>query len=166
MQSHEEWLREARSVLDELGVDVIVMGAVAALRYRKLPRTTTDVDLLIAERVEGLASAFKERGYEVREVSDPSGDPFLFIITRDDARIDILVAETPYQEAAIERAKNGFLSPEDVILHKLIAWRERDRDDIRSILERQKNLDDSYITHWAEEWDVTDRWREAKSWVK
>ena len=163
MQSHEAWLAEARSVLGEVGVDAVVMGAVAALQYRSSPRTTTDLDLLIG-RAGDLRAAFEEHDFAVREVTDPSGDPFLFIITRNEVRIDIIVAETAYQEEALKRAINGYLSPEDVILHKLIAWRARDRDDIGSILEADIEIDSAYVDRWATEWDVADRWREAQGW--
>lgn len=163
MRSHEEWLTEASRILEGLGADVVVMGAVAALQYRRSSRNTADIDIL-TRRVEGLRAAFEKHGYEVKEISDPGGDPFLFRASRGDARVDIIFAETPYQEEAIERAIDGFLSPEDVILHKLIAWRARDRDDIRSILEGDEKLDTAYITRWAREWDVTDRWRESRTW--
>ncbi len=53
------------------------------------------------------------------------------------------------------------LTPEDVIVHKLIAWRPRDRDDIASILDAGLALDVTYIEHWASEWEVLDRWRAA-----
>ena len=40
-----------------------------------------------------------------------------------------------YQRVALRRSVDHVLTAEDVIVHKLIAWRLRDRDDIRSILE-------------------------------
>ncbi|MCC7076456.1 MAG: hypothetical protein IT198_04965 [Acidimicrobiia bacterium] len=46
-------------------------------------------------------------------------------------------------------------------MHKLIAWRPRDRDDIASILDAGLALDVTYIEHWASEWEVLDRWRAA-----
>jgi hypothetical protein len=44
----------------------------------------------------------------------------------------------------------------------LIAWRERDRDDISSILRTGIALDESYVEHWAREWGVTERWDHAR----
>ena len=52
-----------------------------------------------------------------------------------------------------------------MIVHKLIAWRARDRDDIRSILDAQHELDEAYIARWAAEWDAGARWEEAQSWI-
>lgn len=47
-------------------------------------------------------------------------------------------------------------------MHKLIAWRPRDRDDIASILEAGHVLDEQFIERWAGEWDVLDRWDQAR----
>jgi len=55
------------------------------------------------------------------------------------------------------------ITVEDVLVHKLIAWRARDRNDIASILETAPKLDETYIEHWATEWDVLDRWYEARA---
>jgi DNA-directed RNA polymerase subunit F len=45
-----------------------------------------------------------------------------------------------------------------VIIHKLIAWRPRDRDDIRSILEADVAPDREYLDRWISAWDLADRW--------
>lgn len=76
--------------------------------------------------------------------------------------MDLIVATVEYQHLALDRAVEGALSVEDVIIHKLIAWRPRDRDDIASILRAGHHLDETYITHWADEWEVAHRWDEAR----
>ena len=68
-----------------------------------------------------------------------------------------------YQRVALERAVDHVITVEDVIVHKLIAWRPRDRNDIASILEGEPTLDEAYIEQWASTWDVMDRWREARA---
>ena len=52
---------------------------------------------------------------------------------------------------------------EDVLIHKLLAWRPRDRDDVRSILSVGHALDERYIERWADDWQVIDRWRAAQA---
>lgn len=49
--------------------------------------------------------------------------------------VDILLPAVAYQEVALDRAYDHPITAEDVIVHKLIAWRPRDRNDIASILE-------------------------------
>jgi D-serine dehydratase len=87
--------------------------------------------------VAGLAEAMTADGYDVR-------------------------AETAFQRAAIERAVDGVITAEDVIVFKLIAWRPRDQDDVASTLDAGHHLDTAYIERWAAEWQVTDRWLEAR----
>jgi len=67
---------------------------------------------------------------------------------------DLLIAGTEYQRQAIERARwetpgvgepIAVLTPEDVIVHKLIAGRSQDRADVEAILAAGVPLDDDYI---------------------
>lgn len=69
-----------------------------------------------------------------------------------------------YQELALEcgDANDHCLTIEDVIVHKLIAWRAKDRDDVASILGRGLPRDDDYVARWAAEWEVTERWDAAR----
>ncbi|MDE3087181.1 MAG: hypothetical protein KGJ77_10505 [Acidobacteriota bacterium] len=76
--------------------------------------------------------------------------------------VDVLLAETDYQREAMARAVDGVITAEDVIVHKLLAWRTRDRDDIASIFATGTELDERYIAAWADAWDVRDRWEQAK----
>ena len=150
---------EFQQLLDDAGIRHVVIGALAALRYRREPRLTTDVDFLLAH-AEGLVDALHAAGYDQLDiVGDP---PYAIFIRTDTVKVDLLVAETDYQHEALARAVDGYLSPEDVLVHKLIAWRPRDRDDIASILDAEVPIDEGYVSRWAAEWDVTDRWDQAR----
>ncbi len=93
-------------------------------------------------------------------MNDPDGEPYAFFVRGDDMKADVLVAETRYQEGAIARSLRTFLTIEDVLVHKLIAWRAKDQDDIRSILQAGQPYDVAYVERWAKEWAVLDRWAE------
>jgi hypothetical protein len=96
-------------------------------------------------------------------MADPGESPHLVLLKRDDERVDLLVAVTEYQKLALERGLTAHvLTVEDVIVHKLIAWRPRDQRDIASILSVDQPIDERYVEHWAAEWDVLDRWRAAR----
>ena len=68
---------------------------------------------------------------------------------------DLLLAKTPYQVVTAQRARLldpialGFplpyLSPEDVVVHKLLAYRFRARDDVKSFAKADVPLDEEYI---------------------
>ena len=151
---------EAVRILDGLGVRWALAGALAALRYRKTERATTDADLLIAPD-ERVAEAFRSEGYDVVPSADVGEPPHLLAIRGGGLRVDLLIARTPYQESALDRAVGNVLTAEDVIVHKLIAWRARDVNDIDSILASDTPLDEHYIRKVAREWEVEDRWDES-----
>jgi hypothetical protein len=50
------------------------------------------------------------------------------------------------------------LAPEDIIIHKLIAGRHTDIDDVERILARGPHLDLAYLERWIEEWRLGKRW--------
>jgi hypothetical protein len=139
-----------------------LVGALAALRYRATPRLTTDADFL-ADDVDGLEDAFREAGYEVTPVGEAGERPHLLVVRGRGDQIDVLLPVVEYQEVALQRAEDHVITAEDVIIHKLIAWRPRDRNDIASILEAGTDLDDAYIRHWATEWQMLDRWDQARA---
>jgi len=152
----------AAEILNGLGGRWALIGALAALRYRVTPRLTTDADIL-ADPVDGLAQAFEAAGYTVTTIASPGEEPHLLVIRGHGDQIDVLLTAVEYQDVALSRAVDHVISAEDVIIHKLIAWRPRDRNDIASILESARPLDEDYIERWARAWDVLDRWGEARS---
>lgn len=154
-------LDKARARLRELGLDPVVIGAFAALQYRLTPRETTDVDFLVAQ-LGNVVEAMEADGCSVTAMAEPGEAPYVVYIRGGDVSIDILVAETDYQREAMRRAVDGVLTVEDVIIHKLIAWRPRDQDDVASILAAGHELDTGYIDGWAAAWEVSARWAEAR----
>lgn len=152
----------AAEVFAEVGADWALIGALAALRYRATPRLTVDADFLASSTPE-LAPAFRSRGYDVAEVADPDEDPHLLVVRGNGDVIDVLLAVVEYQAEALRRAVDHVITVEDVVIHKLIAWRPRDRNDIASILDAGHPLDEPYIEAWAQHWDVTERWRQARA---
>lgn len=151
---------ELRRRLESIGVGLVLIGAHAANRYRVEVRHTLDVDFL-ATSLEDADTVLREAGCTVRVVRD--GDvPFMISARRGSTVIDLLLAETDYQRLAMQRAIDGVLSPEDVIVHKLIAGRPRDLDDIHSVLASGLDLDVPYIEEHADSWGVLDRWHECQ----
>jgi len=110
--------------LDRLGARWALIGALAALEYRREPRLTTDLDLLV-EAVDGLDDAFRAAGFEVQAIADPGDPAHLFLLRGKGIRADLLLVEVEYQRVALDRSARGVITAEDVIIHKLIAWRER-----------------------------------------
>ena len=147
----------------------VLIGALAANRYRSSPRMTGDVDLLLADAGRGLESLeemLTEAGWNVRR-ADPAGE-LLRITHAEFGTADLLFAGTAYQRISIERAIREtvgdidvpVLTPEDVVLHKLIAGRYQDLADIEAILETSPALDHDYLSVWLRTWELEDAWKE------
>ncbi|MGH9194180.1 MAG: hypothetical protein ACRD1T_00380 [Acidimicrobiia bacterium] len=159
---NSEWYSPVVEILERLAIPWALAGALAANRYRAVPRASLDVDIYI-EWNDSLVPALEDAGYTVRQLTDVEIDhPHLLVLRRGEDRVDLLVTTVEYQRLALSRAKENVLTVEDVIVHKLLAWRPRDRDDVRSILDAGHVLDLDYIEHWAREWEVLDRWRKAR----
>jgi len=144
-----------------------VVGAHAANVYRREPRFTLDVDLLVSlgrRSMHDAAAAFTEGGWTVRTM-DPEG--WLLRVSHPEyGHMDLIASETPYQVEALRRARRvdlddgvsaSVLSPEDVIIHKLIADRAKDDADIEDILQTEPSLDWDYLNRWFDAWDLKER---------
>lgn len=160
------------TALDALGVRWALAGGLAANRYRPMPRTTEDIDLVVAGDQgtrERITAALQKGGWSVRFM-DSDGE--LVRLGHDEYGLaDLMVAGTEYQLQALSRARRepltgkfaaSVLEAEDVIVHKLIANRYQDLADIEAILAAGTPLDEPYIEHWAAFWEVTEAWRKLR----
>ncbi len=145
----------------------VVIGGVAVATWGE-PRLTRDVDLKVllgrqdANRLLGtLSTNYKPL------VSNPleslRKQAMVFLQDSTGTRLDLLLADTPYDITAIQRGRDvevqpGIIirlcSPEDLIIYKLISTRWRDHEDVRSIIQRQGNaLDDEYLVGWLRQFE-------------
>ena len=81
-------------------------------------------------------------------------------------RVDLIFSFSSYENVALKRVvkKNilgeevCYASVEDVLIHKMVAGRPRDLEDVRGILTRPHSRDDSYVLKWLREFEgVTGR---------
>jgi predicted nucleotidyltransferase len=130
-----------------------------ALQFWGELRMTRDVDLTLfvgfgneEEFIDILLANFKSR------ISDAKNFAFrnrvVLLESADNIGIDVSLGAFPFEESMVERAdyqeylpkiKIKICSPEDLIVSKAFADRDKDWFDIKSILIRQKNLDWNYI---------------------
>ena len=79
--------------------------------------------------------------------------------TGSGVRLDFIFSHSSYEHQAMARAtrlKVGqaearFASPEDLVIHKLVAGRPRDIEDVRSVLLKNPQVDVAYIRSWLGE---------------
>lgn len=180
MKSLNDALREIARLFESMGVRYAVMGGIA-VRIHAIPRPTFDVDFTVALARDRLAEFFERAssaGYAVpesyphRRVDTVAGMSLVKLRMFQESRgvdIDIFLAESPFQETLLGRRRHEeiegdsicFVSPEDLVLLKLLAGRPRDLIDIQDVLFTQGNLDEAYLRHWARELGVVERLERA-----
>jgi predicted nucleotidyltransferase len=149
------------------GIPYMLIGGQAVLLYGD-PRLTKDVDVTLGigpERLNDVLCLVEDLGWKVL-VEDPRsfveqtmvlpcGDPGTEI------RVDLIFSTSRYEQQAIGRARLvavgpaqvRFASVEDLIIHKMVAGRARDLEDVRSLLIRNSDADVQYIRRWLEQFD-------------
>jgi predicted nucleotidyltransferase len=154
----EKGLLQIVSFLEEAGTPYMVIGGFANLAWG-VPRTTQDVDITVHVAEEDLSDFVKEigKGFSILP-KDPEGfvkeTRVLPVQTSNGIRIDLIFAGLPYEVSALGRAREvkvqeiavRICSPEDLIIHKIISERPRDREDVEGIFRQQgSNLDFVYL---------------------
>lgn len=142
--------------LDAVGARWYLFGAQAVLAWGR-PRLTADIDVTVRmdpEDPAALAHALEERGFRLRV--DPADDfvrrtrvlPFTF--TPAGMPVDVVVGGPGLEDLFLSRAvpvRIGavtvpVISPEDLVVTKILAGRPKDLEDVRGILlERLSQLD-------------------------
>lgn len=173
MKDVEQALLDFIRIFDAQKIPYAVMGGLAVRAYG-VPRPTYDVDVTISvdtDRLPALYQEVKAAGYTVPEaylsgwVDRIAEMPLVkFRIYRPDRSVDVdvFLAETAFQREIMSRRKESELdvgaawlvTPEDLILLKLIAGRPRDLGDVQDVLFMQGELDEPYMHRWAEELGV------------
>lgn len=155
--------------LEQRALPYAVMGGQAVLLHGE-PRVTRDIDLTLAidtDRLPELLQLAAESGWRVlaaepekfveRHLVLPCEDP------ASGVRLDFVFGVTPFERQAVERALSvsmqgvrvRVVTPEDLLIHKLVAGRARDLEDARGLLRRNPDLDRAYVRHWLAQFDAT-----------
>src|SRR3989344_1804996 len=164
----EELLIKIAGILEKLNIPYAVTGGIAVSVWGRA-RFTADIDIaveLFPEKLKDLASELLkiDKDVYVDELSmqralEKKGE-FNFIHHASGLKVDFWVLKgTSFDKKEVERKISrefsgtsvSFISPEDLILRKLLWYKmtesDRQLEDIKSVLERQKKLDIKYISY-------------------
>ncbi len=149
--------------------DVLLYGGMAAALWGE-PRYTQDVDLVVflpERHAYKYMRAAAKHGFAVDEdlaiqqmqVSGWARLPFG--APKSPWHLDLTLGDSPFDKSAFARRKPvkifdrqvSVVSPEDLVLYKLVSDREQDRVDVRAVFKRQKSLDAAYLRKWARWWE-------------
>jgi len=163
----EKLLERIARALDKAALPYMIIGGQAVLLYGE-PRLTKDIDITLGAGLERLPEVIAAASTaELKLLVDPE----LFtrqtmVLPCSDAesgiRVDFILSFSPFEQIAISRARPvrmgttdvKFASLEDLTIHKLIAGRARDLEDVTSILLKNPDTDLSYIRHWLHEFEA------------
>lgn len=168
-------LEEMVAFLEARRIEYMIMGGIA-VRFWGIPRPTFDLDFTLSLNAAGipeLGADFEANGYSVPQIHakgflDQLAGMRKFAVARfvdgREVRVDLFLVTTAYQRDAfgrrLRRKINGgeawFIAPEDLILHKLIAGRDRDLADISDVLWMNPAVDQDYLRKWAAQLGVTE----------
>jgi predicted nucleotidyltransferase len=151
------------------GIDYMVIGGQAVLMYGE-PRLTRDIDITLgldASAFGMIVALAEELGLRII-VENP--EEFVqrtmvlpAVETETGVRVDFIFSNSEYERQALARTtfidvegtKVRFATIEDVVIHKLVAGRERDIEDVRSILRRHHHIDVVHVRDWLRQFDQT-----------
>lgn len=162
-------LHEFVEMFEARGYRYAIMGGLAA-RVLGIPRPTYDVDFTLAvsrDLLPELFDAAENAGYHVPVayrsgwVDTVAGMPIVKLgmqLGSQGIDIDVFIAESTFQQSIVARRSEHdiggkpvwLVSPEDLIVLKVLANRDRDRGDVQDVLFMQGELDREYMRHWAE----------------
>jgi hypothetical protein len=169
-------IADACLTFETRGLTFAIMGGIAVRAYG-IPRATYDVDVVVAAprtELPALFAAIRERGYTVPEVYDSgwvdtvAGMPlvkFRLYLQGRGIDIDVFLAESQFLKSVLSRRRREMVddlgvwlvSPEDLILLKLIASRPRDIADVGDVLFTSGQLDEPYMREWADRLGIRNR---------
>jgi hypothetical protein len=154
----ESLLEKVAFALDSERLPYMVIGGQAVLLHGE-PRLTKDVDITLAaglDELDTVLRAVKKAGLEPLVDPDDFTRQTMVLPCRDpetSVRVDFILSHTPYEREAIGRSVTvrlgevavHFATAEDLVVHKVLAGRPRDLEDVRAIVLKRPDLDRSYI---------------------
>lgn len=153
---------EVIAFLEASDIPYVVIGGLAVQHWGE-PRTTRDVDITVLvpeDQVDVFMKAATGRFPPRLEdaISFARRSRVLLLKTDKGIPIDISLGIPGYEEEVMRRAVTvewpggrpvRIIGCEDLIIHKCVAGRPRDLEDVRTVLQRQRqNVDVGYIRKW------------------
>ena len=146
-------------------VPYMVIGGQAVIQYGE-SRLTQDIDITLGIGVDNWKRAdllLRSAGF-VPRIADyktlaEDGHILLLADKVSSIRVDVALSGSSLEEAALARVVHhavgstqvAFASFEDLLIQKIFAGRERDHDDVRRLLRKQKTFDRAYVERWLRE---------------
>lgn len=161
----QKLLKKIANELNAHNIPYMVIGGQAVLIYGE-PRLTKDIDIALGvgvsklNEINGIVEKLNLK-ILVDENFVQNTMVLLVIDEKTGIRVDFIFSFSLYEKQAIKRATDikfgntivKFASLEDLIIHKIIAGRAIDIEDVRSIILKNPDYNAEYIKRWLQEFD-------------
>lgn len=166
MGTFQRLLARTAQALEKAKIPYMVIGGQAVLVHGR-PRFTGDIDITLGVDIDSLKLVQEIAGrlglhprQQDFEQLAKQMNVFLVIEDSTNIKVDFIFSFSEYEKEAIQRAKPiqvegtkvQYASPEDIVIHKLVAGRPVDIQDAKSILNVQRSIDKEYINKWLKEY--------------
>jgi predicted nucleotidyltransferase len=163
-----EALQLCASVLEREQIPYVVVGGLANAIWGE-PRVTRDVDIkvFIGNRTLDEFEAIVTENFHLQPRPAGASQLVVSALVGNSVVTDFLISIPGYEEDVLRRSRivsfEGLsfpvCSPEDLVIQKVIADRDKDWSDIEGIVvEQQDSLDQKYIRSWLSQFaEILDR---------
>ena len=162
----QKLLKKIANELNAHNIPYMVIGGQAVLLYGE-PRLTKDIDITLGIGIEGLKevkSIIIQKLNLKALVDENFVQNTMVLLAMDEKtgiRVDFIFSFSLYEKQAIKKAPDikfgstvvKFASLEDLVIHKIIAGRAIDIEDVRSIILKNPDYNTKYIKRWLQEFD-------------
>ena len=163
----EPLLEKIGQTFDEAGLPYMIIGGQAVLIYGE-PRLTRDIDVTLGATLDKLHQVLEliaqiplrplvePETFTKQTMVLPCQDPETGI------RVDLTFSFSLYEQKALQRVRRfkvgetevRFIAPEDLIIHKVVAGRPRDLEDVKSVLLKNPEVNQPYIRQWLDDLSI------------
>ena len=164
----EKLIRKIAERLDADKIPYMVIGGQAVLVYGR-PRLTRDIDITLGIDADDFALVEKACKKLKLKMLPEKPEDFAKETRvlpaeqqKSGIRVDFVFSFSEYERQSLKRAKRvninnypvKFASCEDVIIHKMVAGRAIDEEDVKSILIKNKDsIDLKYVKRWLSQFN-------------
>jgi len=163
----EKLIKRISLALKKHNIPYMIIGGQAVAVYGE-PRFTRDIDITLGVDIDNIQKVKEISKTLNLSINVKEPDFFIkrtrvmpLIHRKSGIRVDFIFSFSSYEKIAIKRNRKikigsafaNCISPEDLIIHKIIAGRARDIEDAISVIIKRKRLNIKYIKKWLAVFD-------------
>lgn len=154
-------LENIARTLSAAAIPYMIIGGQAVLLYGE-PRLTKDVDVTLGadlDRLPEMLLLVEQMRFDLLADPEPFTRQTMVLPCQDrdtGIRVDFIFSFSAFEQEALRRVNRivmgstevCFATVEDLMIHKMVAGRPRDLEDVKSVLNRNPDVDVPYVRHW------------------